>query len=86
MRVDALLFGEAQSRIVLAVAPADAVQVEALAREAGAGATRIGTVGGDRLRISVHSELFIDVPVPDLTDRYENAIPEAMELVAMSET
>ncbi len=53
-RADALLFGEAQSRIVVTVAADDAARLEALAAGHDVPATRIGTVGGDRLRLGRH--------------------------------
>jgi phosphoribosylformylglycinamidine synthase len=78
LRLDALLHGEAQSRIVVAVAPGDAPQVEALAVRCGAWATPLGTVGGDRLRIDVDGEPAVDVTVAALAARYEGALPAAM--------
>ena len=55
------------------------------AARAGARATQIGRVGGDRLVISIDGDVAIDALVEALSDRYENAIPEAMGVVAMSE-
>jgi phosphoribosylformylglycinamidine (FGAM) synthase-like enzyme len=78
LRLDALLHGEAQSRIVLAVAPRHAAEVEALAVRHGAWATPLGQVGGDRLRIDVDGEPAIDAAVAALAARYEGALPEAM--------
>jgi phosphoribosylformylglycinamidine synthase len=84
-RLDSVLFGEAQSRIVLSVAPESVGRVEAIASGAGARATRIGHVAGDRLRVQVDGEVAVDVPVDALADRYENAIPELMGVVAVSD-
>jgi phosphoribosylformylglycinamidine synthase len=51
-RLDAALFGEAQSRFVVAVAhAAAATDLEARAASAGVPATRLGTVGGDQIRL-----------------------------------
>ncbi len=77
-RLDAALFGEAQSRVVLSVASEHVADVEALAREHGARVTPLGTVGGDRLTISVGDETVVDVAVEALRRPYETAIPEAM--------
>nr|HQH81150.1 AIR synthase related protein [bacterium] len=52
MRIDALLFGEAASRIVLSVDPSNADQVISIARELGAAAVKIGVVGGAKLEIN----------------------------------
>jgi phosphoribosylformylglycinamidine synthase len=50
-RLDALLFGETQSRVVITCKPLDAVKVVERARLMGVPANRIGTVGGDKLSI-----------------------------------
>ncbi|MBM3892731.1 MAG: phosphoribosylformylglycinamidine synthase II, partial [Verrucomicrobia bacterium] len=54
-RLDALLFGEAQSRIVLSVARENADAVLAQLKAAGVPAAVIGTVGGDALEIKAGS-------------------------------
>lgn len=50
-RLDALLFGEAQGRIVISVAKNNVDQVLAKAREMGVPATRLGETGGNVLEI-----------------------------------
>ncbi len=77
-RLDAVLFGEAQSRVVLAVRPEAVDAVRQIARDAGAQATAIGTTGGDRLAIAVGDTVVVDAAVADLARPYETAIPEAM--------
>lgn len=77
-RLDAVLFGEAQSRIVLSVAPDDAEAVRALVAEHGAQATPIGTVTDGGLMISVGAERVVDVAVEALREPYDTAIPRAM--------
>ena len=77
-RLDAVLFGEAQSRIVLAVAPEVAETVQALAAEHGAQATLLGTTGGDRLHMTADGETVLDEAVADLARPYHTAIPDAM--------
>ena len=59
-RLDALLFGETQSRIVITCKPLDAVKVVERAKLMGVPASRIGTVGGDSLTIK-------NAPVPQAT-------------------
>jgi phosphoribosylformylglycinamidine synthase len=54
-RLDALLFGEAQSRIVLGVVKENADAVVSQLKAAGVAATVIGAVGGDALEIKVGS-------------------------------
>jgi len=85
MRLDAVLFAETQSRIVLAVDPVHVRRVEQLAAGAGARATRVGVVGGERLTISVGGAPVVDVAVDALAGPYENAIPELMGVVVMGE-
>ena len=48
-RVDALLFGETQSRIVISTSTIDAGKVLAQAKALKVPAIRLGTVGGDKL-------------------------------------
>ena len=50
-RIDALLFGEAQGRIVISVAGLDALKTLERAKLLGVKAARIGTVGGSVLKI-----------------------------------
>jgi hypothetical protein len=47
-RRDIALFGEAQSRVVVSLAPADLPRLKELAA-AGVSVSRLGEVGGDRL-------------------------------------
>ena len=78
-RLDAVLFGEAQSRVVLSVTPAAVEAVEALAVLHGASAARIGTVGGDTLRITLGGAAVLAVPVADLAGPYHACLPAAMD-------
>ena len=50
-RLDVALFGEAQSRIIVSVDPADAGALVARAAEAGVPCAQLGSVGGDRLAL-----------------------------------
>lgn len=75
-----LLFGEAQSRVVVSAAPesVDAL-LEGMARH-GVPARVIGTVGaaGGRVRIRTLTGV-VDAPVEELSTIYERAIPRRME-------
>ncbi|WP_412061593.1 phosphoribosylformylglycinamidine synthase subunit PurL [Rubrivirga sp. IMCC45206] len=77
-RLDAVLFGEAQSRVVLSVAHERTAEVEALAARHGARVTTLGTVGLDRLAIAVGGTTVVDEAVVDLKQPYDSAIPDAM--------
>ena len=83
-RLDAVLFGEAQSRVVLSVSPEHAGAVEALVAEHGVRATRIGTVGGDALVVAVGGAEVFSLPVADLARPYHSALPDAMDALAIA--
>jgi phosphoribosylformylglycinamidine synthase len=70
-RLDAALFGEAPSRFV--VGTRDAQALLDLARAANVPAVRLGTAGGDRLRLGP-----VEVEVAVLRDVYERALPERL--------
>lgn len=59
MRPDALLFGESASRIIVTVSPDDVDTMLTIARDLGAPAKRVGTVGGRML--VVNQLLAVDV-------------------------
>ncbi|MSQ27278.1 MAG: phosphoribosylformylglycinamidine synthase subunit PurL [Dehalococcoidia bacterium] len=72
-RVDSLLFGEAQSRIVVSVAPERAPEVERAAAGAGVPVTRLGAAGGDRFRFGP-----VDLPVAGLAESWEGGLEAAL--------
>jgi len=76
-RLDALLFGESQGRILISVAALDAVKVLAQAKILGLSATRIGVVGGETLQIKSAAGL-LSWDVRELHDLWWNAIARAM--------
>ena len=77
VRLDALLFGETQSRVVVTCAALDAVKIVERARLMGVPAALIGTVGGDRLVIQTGATE-VAVPVAQLHDLWWHAIARAM--------
>lgn len=76
-RLDALLFGETQSRVVVSCKPLDAVKVVERAKLMGVPAARIGTVGGDKLTLKTASGEF-SAPLTELHDAWWNSIARAM--------
>jgi phosphoribosylformylglycinamidine synthase subunit PurL len=76
-RLDALLFGETQSRIVISCKPLDAVKVVERARLMGVPAIQIGKVGGDKLTVKTTSGEF-SAPLNELHDAWWNSIARAM--------
>ncbi|NOS69700.1 MAG: phosphoribosylformylglycinamidine synthase subunit PurL [Verrucomicrobia bacterium] len=77
IRLDALLFGETQSRIVISCKPLDAVKVVERAKLMGVPAVQIGKVGGDKLTVKTASGEF-SAPLTDLHDAWWNSIARAM--------
>jgi phosphoribosylformylglycinamidine synthase len=75
LRNDALLFGEAQSRVIISIAPAEAPTVEAMASVAGVQATVLGRVTDGPLKISRSGTTLVDVSPSDLRTTYEQTIP-----------
>ncbi|MDQ7064963.1 MAG: phosphoribosylformylglycinamidine synthase subunit PurL [candidate division KSB1 bacterium] len=78
-RADFCLFGESQSQIVLSLKGAHLPRLTEICNEYNVAMRVIGEVGGERLRIG---EL-VDVSLQDMMDRYYNAIPEKMRIVAI---
>jgi phosphoribosylformylglycinamidine synthase subunit PurL len=76
-RLDALLFGETQNRVVLSVAEIDAGRVLKQARLMGVPARRIGTVGGDALVLKTAAGES-SAKVAELHDAWWNSIARAM--------
>ncbi len=78
-RLDATLFGEAQSRITFSTTEDDAERVQQLLKDhGGVRAHRIGTAGGTVLRIAAGGAAVIDEDVQALAEIYETAIPSRM--------
>ncbi len=77
LRIDALLFGESQSRVVITCAPLDAVKVVERAKLMGVPAMQIGKVGGDTLSVKAPASEF-SAPVAELHDAWWNSIARAM--------
>lgn len=77
-RLDALLFGETHSRVVVSCAPLEATKIVERARLLGVPAVRIGTVGGDRLTLKTPAGEF-EASLAELHDLWWNSIARAME-------
>jgi phosphoribosylformylglycinamidine synthase len=76
-RLDALLFGETQGRIVLSATAANADKMLADAKQHGVGVTRIGSVGGDSLQFKTVAGVFA-ARLTELHDPWWNSIARAM--------
>jgi phosphoribosylformylglycinamidine synthase len=77
-RLDALLFGESQARIIVSTSHLDAVKVIERAKILGLNAARLGTAGGTALKIkTAAAELNWDIA--ELHDLWWNSIARAMK-------
>ncbi|MEW5928853.1 MAG: phosphoribosylformylglycinamidine synthase subunit PurL [Gemmatimonadota bacterium] len=78
--VSALLFGEAQSRVVLSCAPESTAALLALMAEHGVPAERIGTVGpqGGAFRVAT-AHATVEAPIGELAAIFYDAIPRRMD-------
>jgi phosphoribosylformylglycinamidine synthase len=77
LRLDALLFGEAQGRVIISVAAVNAGKVLAQAKILGITARRIGTVGGGTLQINAPGAT-LNCDLRELHDLWWNSIARAM--------
>ncbi len=77
LRLDALLFGETQSRIVISCKPLDVVKVVERSKLMGVPAVQIGKVGGDKLTVKTTNGEF-STPLTELHDAWWNSIARAM--------
>jgi len=77
VRLDALLFGETQSRVVISCKALDAVKVVERAKLMGVPAVQMGKVGGDKLTVKTASGEF-SAPLTELHDPWWNSIARAM--------
>jgi phosphoribosylformylglycinamidine synthase subunit PurL len=78
VRLDALLFGESQSRVILTTGSHFAAKVLAQAGILGLPARLIGRVGGDQLTLKTPFGEWT-CPVAELHDAWWNSIARAMK-------
>ena len=77
-RVNATLFGESASRIVVSARPEHVEQLRALASEFGVPAQLIGQTGGDRITLKVDGKTVVDVTAAQAERRWATAIESVM--------
>jgi phosphoribosylformylglycinamidine synthase len=73
-RLDAVLFGEQQSRIVVTSRTADSDALHRIATEHRVPLIRLGTTGGDRFRLTPA----IDMPLTQIEETYDTGIAVAL--------
>jgi phosphoribosylformylglycinamidine synthase len=82
LRPSSLLFGETTGRVLISFRPGDAASVGEAARTLGVPVARIGTVGGERLRIAVSGRALVDEDLRELSDLWRGAFTKAIESAA----
>ena len=77
-RLDAALYSEAQSRILLSASPDHAARIERELADSSVAVTRLGTVTEGAFRVRVGETDVVDIAPETLRDIHENAIPAKM--------
>jgi len=77
-RLDALLFGETQGRIIISTTNLDSGKVLERAKLLGLTVTRLGTVGGDQLEIKTATKS-LSIPVSELHAAWWSTIAKVMK-------
>jgi phosphoribosylformylglycinamidine synthase len=75
LRLDAALFGESPSRIVLSASSPNAECIQALAAREGVPAYAVGTVGGEDFIIAAGDRQLLALSVSEMGEIWRNAIP-----------
>jgi len=78
-RLDELLFGEAPSRIVVSVPPAEQARLARILREWAVPMTVLGRVGGDRLTIAVGDTLGVALDVDAMAAAFDGGLSQSLE-------
>ncbi|NLZ92605.1 MAG: phosphoribosylformylglycinamidine synthase subunit PurL [Firmicutes bacterium] len=79
LRLDSLLFGETQSRVLVSVAPDKLSLFLELAAQNLVPAYKIGQTGGTNLQVTVDGAAQIKLPLSQLKKAWQEAIPCAMK-------
>jgi phosphoribosylformylglycinamidine synthase len=78
-RLDALLFGESQGRVLVAISEKNVSEVLGFAEEHGLSALNIGhSTNSGRLKLKVASHEVLDSDVKEIHEVWSNAIPQQM--------
>ena len=80
-RLDALLFGESQGRVIIAVEKDDMNAILDAAKKANLSAISLGSSNNSgKLKVEVAGSVVLDADVSGLKNAWERAIPDHMEL------
>jgi phosphoribosylformylglycinamidine synthase II len=77
-RLDALLFGETQSRALLTAAPGHADALMALLEKTNVPAQKLGVVGGDHLKLDVFGSSALAWPVAELHRAWDESLGDCL--------
>jgi phosphoribosylformylglycinamidine synthase len=80
MRPDVLLFGEAQSRIVVSVQVSKMKKLLELAKKRKVPATMIGRIGGKNIQVTHRGKKLVSVPVKQAFKAWKDAIPDFFKI------
>ena len=76
--VNATLFGESASRVIVSARAEQVANVLAAASAAGVTAREIGRVGGDHVTVSVNGQVAVHTPVVEAENAWATAIEKKM--------
>ncbi|MEA3489411.1 MAG: phosphoribosylformylglycinamidine synthase subunit PurL [Candidatus Omnitrophota bacterium] len=79
IRKDAVLFGEAPSRIVVSVGKDGLADLENIAKKHSVQYSVLGKVGGEKLTVRFGQTTVIDLTLAALSDTWRNAIPSRLQ-------
>ena len=79
LRLDAQLFGESASRIVLSASPDNARRIQDIAAREGAPISVLGEVRGDELTIRAEERVQVALKVSEMERIWREAIPSLMQ-------
>lgn len=88
LRVDALLFGEGQSRIIISLPKENLSMLQKMAQELGVKISLLGSVKAKDFKIKVNSDGrtvgLIDIKLEELADVWENSLKRKLEKCGIS--
>ena len=80
--VDATVFSESASRVIVSAEPANEPEILKLAAAAGVPARRIGVTGGPSIQIAVDGTLSVDVAVEEAERVWSSSLEQFFKRVA----
>jgi phosphoribosylformylglycinamidine synthase len=79
LSIDALLFGESPSRIIISFAAENLEKIQAIAVETNCPLTVIGKTGGDNLKITINETEAVSAAISTLEDVWKNSLAAQIE-------